>query len=208
MKKFIAMIIMIACLSISMIPARAYEVLQCDYWRSGSDTVGRWFSVPKVYRIKYGEDANFKFLESFTHARTQWTGAGRSSEWVVSESGADIKCYGGTVLEIYENTGKSVDPNLAGLTTYWSAFECNLDYQGATKKLRRMSGANVYILNRGYGAGGNGLSKYKNTFTHELGHAFGWIGHSSVNSDVMYTYNSTHITLSDPEKNHLCQIFY
>ena len=208
MKKYITMAVIMACLCMAMIPVRAYQVLQCDHWRSGSDTVGRWFSVPKVYRIKYGDDANFKFLESFTHARTQWSAAGRSSEWVTSESSANIKCYGGTVLEIYENTGKSVDPNYTGLTSYGSTFECNLDYQGTTKKLRRMSWACVYILNRNYGSDPSGPSKYKKTFTHELGHAFGWIGHSPDNGDVMYMYNSTTITLSDPEKYHLCQIFY
>ena len=39
MKKYITMAVIMACLCMAMIPVRAYQVLQCDHWRSGSDYV-------------------------------------------------------------------------------------------------------------------------------------------------------------------------
>lgn len=48
---------------------------------------------------------------------------------------------------------------------------------------------------------------YKNTAIHEMGHLFGWNGHSSKSTDVMYKYASEITSLQKDEKTHLKQIY-
>ena len=59
-----------------------------------------------------------------------------------------------------------------------------------------------YIINKGLG-----IDAQKKTFTHEVGHALGWFGHSAGNTDVMYAYGSQYLYLTMRDKNHLCQIY-
>lgn len=50
-------------------------------------------------------------------------------------------------------------------------------------------------------------NEYKETCTHEMGHALGWSGHSGNSSDIMYAYGSSITTLTTNEKNHLSQVY-
>ena len=54
---------------------------------------------------------------------------------------------------------------------------------------------------------GTTTDNYTNTATHELGHALGWMGHSTVNTDIMYAYCNGITVLSSAEKIHLSQIY-
>lgn len=50
-------------------------------------------------------------------------------------------------------------------------------------------------------------NNYKTIAIHEMGHLFGWKGHSTNSSDVMYEAISSAITLTNRDKNHLKQIY-
>ena len=49
--------------------------------------------------------------------------------------------------------------------------------------------------------------KLKNTVTHEMGHALGWIGHSSNSNDVMYSVRSSISVLTSRDITHLEQVY-
>jgi len=51
------------------------------------------------------------------------------------------------------------------------------------------------------------VNLYRNTMTHELGHALGWFGHSGNASDIMYSARSTKTTISTRDARHLSQIY-
>lgn len=42
---------------------------------------------------------------------------------------------------------------------------------------------------------------------HEVGHSLGWFGHSTLSSDIMYSYSTENITLTTRDKNHLVQVY-
>lgn len=80
---------------------------------------------------------------------------------------------------------------------------CYLEYLGLngieTKIMESVTSATVFIVDRQVSLTDTITNQYKNTFLHETGHAFGWRGHSSSISDVMYYSNSSvsSLTLHD-----------
>lgn len=66
-----------------------------------------------------------------------------------------------------------------------------------------MAYARGYIINDS----NNTLNIYMNAATHELGHALGWMGHSTDKNDVMGAYSFGLYKLSDHDKCHLSQVY-
>ena len=54
---------------------------------------------------------------------------------------------------------------------------------------------------------GRTANGYTKTALHEMGHLFGWGGHSSSTQDVMYGKSSEITSLTLRDKNHLKQIY-
>ena len=50
-------------------------------------------------------------------------------------------------------------------------------------------------------------NQYKNTASHEIGHAIGWNGHGSSSNMIMYSSNSSVITLSTNDVLHIAQMY-
>jgi predicted Zn-dependent protease len=50
-------------------------------------------------------------------------------------------------------------------------------------------------------------NNYKNTAMHEMGHIFGWSGHSSNSTHVMYGTVSAVTSLAEADKNHVKQVY-
>ena len=67
-----------------------------------------------------------------------------------------------------------------------------------------MQRAIVYIPDTESGSFDN---HYYGTFLHEMGHAIGWLGHSTVSADVMYTYSNGVIVLTQRDKLQVLQDF-
>lgn len=199
-KRTIAVLIMALILSLKTVCA--YNELDINYWYSNSNEVAFWSSVPNAYALKLNSNYSFAFDGAFSHARTQWNGAGVVSAWTTLMNAANIMCYGGTYSQIYSYTGVNVPITDSGLTSATSVFSFYLNWIGQTKYLYRNTSATVYIVD--LGADQDHLFK---TFTHELGHAMGWEGHSSEPTDVMYAYSSGITTLTDRDKDHLSQFY-
>ena len=188
-KKIFAIFFAISLLTLS-VRAKAYEVLNCQYWYSDSNSVGRWAFSPTITSVKLNDNEAFGFVSAYLYAKDAWNNAGISLAHTSSTS-ANIVCYGGTASEIYERTGFSLSDTTTGLTSYSSTMYKYLNYNGTQYNLRNMSRATVMIKDRGAT-----LNQYKKTTMHEMGHALGWMGHSSYSTDVMYASSSSVTTLS------------
>ena len=105
-------------------------------------------------------------------------------------------------------TGYSVPVEDLGVTVYSGTLFAYLNYQGQQKQLKSMDYARVYIVDRQLGyLSTYWENEYKAAFTHELGHAFGWFGHSTQSGDLMYSDPVGVYTIQNRDKNHLLQVF-
>lgn len=211
MKKLVSYLMVFLFLFVA-VPIKAYPVLQCTYWYSNNIIIGQWTTTPKIYRKKLAANSDFPFSSVYNYAITEWTNAGISSTAVSSASLADITCYGGTRQKIESEFGIVIPSNVLGRSFIdYGSVICSLEYQGPngieTKTMKSVTSATVFIIDRQVSLTTMITNKYKNTFLHELGHAFGWAGHSSSNSDVMYYSNTTVSSLTLRDKRHLCQVF-
>ncbi|MGF2617493.1 matrixin family metalloprotease [Rossellomorea vietnamensis] len=172
------------------------------FWESNKATIARWKSVPDVYYYAVDGSLQGTLPTYVSHARSQWNTAGVPNYSTTSSSGAEIKIYGGTYTNL-----KSIEPSLTtdntGLMTPTYSYEGEWIANGSTKTGYKFSSAKVYVV---YKTGKSG-SGYKKTTTHEIGHALGWLGHTSYSSDVMYAYASEITTLTSRDKRHLNQIY-
>ena len=175
------------------------------YWYSDYYLIVKWSSKSPDYWYEVADTSmTLGNLGNYVgHAVSQWNGAGMNSAKAYNKSSADIKIYGGTyeTLKIMEPSLTSSNTGLTDWTgeTYIGEYY----YNGHEIGTYQPTGANVYIVQKS-GKTDNG---YKNTTTHELGHAFGWYGHTSYSSDVMYAYATEITILTSRDKNHLMQIY-
>ena len=187
--------------------AIAYE--EIDYWYSNEDSIGTWVSIPTIRGKFLGCSFSAPLMENyfnnaFNHSRQEWASAGINTTFHFGTiTSANIACYGGTRTQIQVETGVYVDTMYAGLTTYSCSFLAYLSYGGAIKKLYKMSTGVKVLLPYRPGVAEQG---YKNVMLHELGHALGWIGHSTNNGDVMYSFENGNIYLTLRDKRHLKQV--
>lgn len=162
--------------------------------------------VPTVYVKKLNSNTSFVFYDGMVNGCTQWASALSTSVPYSSTSAysnSDIRFYGGTPAQI-NATGKiTYVSGTNGRTEY--TFSTNLTqlfYMGMTKWLRKYYSATGYVADVG-----NTETHQRETCVHELGHALGWCGHSTVSSDVMYAYEAYTYTLTFRDKNHLSQVY-
>lgn len=172
-----------------------------SYWDTDSSQIARWGSTPTVYNYAVDGSLQGTLPTYVSYAISQWSNAGISCS-STSNSSANIKIYGGT----YDNL-KSMAPDLTtndtGLTLSYSNYEGDWIALGIYRSGKKLTSASTYIV---YESGKSGVG-YKNTVTHELGHALGWYGHSSGSSDIMYPYATNYIILSTVDKRHLKQVY-
>ena len=174
-------------------------------WYSDSSQVGFWQSTPSIGWKKIDGGSNFNFGAAFSHGRTQWENAGKPTDSPPSTGSVSIACFGGyqSTLEARFNVDLT---GLNGATAVSSTYFAQLNYNGATKQLRKLQGTQVIMIV----SNGHSQEQYNNTFTHELGHALGWFGHSSHSQngkDIMLSYGTKHQNLTDFDINHLNQIY-
>lgn len=205
MKKAAAILTACVLLCVYVLNSYAYNTLQVFYWHSNSNNVGHWASTPTISSINYSTSANFYYLAAYPHATAQWSSAGISTSPDGWSWSSNIICRGGTITQLVNNVPNLTYDQLigkSGLTLYTSNMDAYLDYYGVQKYRYQMTAATVLIIDCG-----ETLNEEKKTFTHELGHALGWIGHSNVSSDIMYYATSSVTSLTTNDKEHLVQIY-
>lgn len=102
----------------------------------------------------------------------------------------------------YESTGLTIDNKLNGVTYYTYTREGIWQYGSSSKTGCKITNAVGYIIDKGHT-----IEEYRNTCTHELGHALGWFGHSGNSSDIMYSLGTSVTSLTARDVNHLSQIY-
>jgi len=199
--KAVAVLISLCILTLTVF---ASGTLSC--WYSDKDQIGRWStSQLTVYYDKLNTSSDFSFYYSFANAENEWEAA-LGIAIVLSKSQADayapIRYYGGTREEL---SAMGFIPNIGenGNTLFGKNNPENWTYNSTTKKVFNMAYARGYIINDS----NNTLNIYMNAATHELGHALGWMGHSTDKNDVMGAYSFGLYKLSDHDKCHLSQVY-
>ena len=191
------------CISLSS-TVYAYETITCYYWFSDSLIVSKWLSTPTISYNKLNSNNNFPFEVSYVYAKNKWSNEGISSTSAGTSRTSNIPCYGGTRSQILAGVGLSIAAGETGATFGSSTLYKYINYSGYTKYLHYQSSASqtVCIVDNN-----RTEAQYKKTFCHELGHAFGWKGHSAYSTDVMYAYESSVTTLTYRDIYHLTQVY-
>jgi hypothetical protein len=177
-------------------------------WYSDENEIRKWENGrPTIWagNLGTGGFTNTEFNSYVTHGRSQWTAAGIPTTLVTSDgANANIRIYGGTysvLKSIY--TWLDSDVNGTAVYTGGATFLGTLKYGSTYKNMYYANPpVNVYVISKNRTA-----DQYKKTFTHEIGHALGWKGHSPHPSDIMYHAGSSVTGLTFRDKNHLKQVY-
>ncbi|MCL1807845.1 MAG: matrixin family metalloprotease [Oscillospiraceae bacterium] len=188
----------------------AADLGSLSYWDSDGEAIGRWsksgsfYLIPDVRAIKLNSTSSV--YVHFSHAVDQWkTALGYpifvSNDPVTSSSGMGF--WGGTISEINAlGVFSPVPSGINGSCTTNFSIEGTWKHGTMNKDGRLLSKARGYVVESNRTA-----NEYKNTSTHELGHALGWSGHSSGASTIMYAYGSSVISLTNTDTRHLKQVY-
>lgn len=164
-----------------------------SYWYSDSSSIGYW-TVPRKIYLSYSESSAGTAAKN---AATQWTNPGVSSSFVTSGSNMTFACYPYSTCVQLE---PSIPTSAAGYTTSYTSYVGDFEYGSTYKRGYEVSGAFCYLIT-------DTSANYVGDCAHELGHAFGWMGHSTSSSDIMYAYANSPTNLTTRDKNHLNQVY-
>jgi len=188
-------------------------------WISDDNKIGRWGAktsdIPRtIYYRQISTGDNLDLQTAVQHAANQWNAAfgltGSNRMTIQSFSGsppsdAKIIFYGGITSEL-ETIFGSGKVNSNGGCDQNSIFEGLWTYGNSTKEGRLMTKAPCWVRRNSNFT----QDHYNNVATHELGHALGWMGHSSTKGHVMYVRNLTDgysTALKTAEIKHLQQAY-
>ena len=171
--------------------------------------MGIWGSssfVVYIGNISVNPSSVFPFATACTFAANQWANGLPATVTLTNTYGNQtFSVFGGTVDDFdaagYDTSGFST---ITAKTDIVWTYEGDWGYNG-TPPYRdgyRMLFANCIILDKG-----RTEIQYKNTIMHEMGHAIGWYGHSSVSTDVMYGIETTVTSLTTRDQNHISQVY-
>lgn len=157
-----------------------------------------------VYELSSSSDFNSNYRAAVSHAAGQWNPVLPISITQASVYAALNSIYGGTRSQLLE-TFPSIGPITTGITAVsTNGKPTSVKYKNVKKSVYQLqAGGKMAIVEMSDRTAAN----YKNTATHEMGHLFGWDGHSDGSTDVMSSNSSDRIALTTRDKTHLKQIY-
>lgn len=157
-----------------------------------------------VYELSSNSSFNSNYRAAVSHAAAQWNPVLPISVTQTSVYSALNSIFGGTRSQLLDRF-PSLPTNATGITIAKPApGSTTVSYNGSLRYVYEIAGGgSVGIVEKN----GRTATDYKNTATHEMGHLFGWKGHSSGNADVMYATATRITTLTVRDKAHLKQIY-
>lgn len=197
----------ISILLIFSLTVPAFAVSSISVWYSDKDYIaytpydGSYY----VYNLSSSSDYTTNFQSAISRARTQWNSVLPISISETSFNYALSYVYGGTRSQLLD-----VFPNLStsntGLThhPFKDGESATVNYNGSSKTVYTLqTGGKMCVVERS----GRTANGYKKTAIHEMGHLFGWMGHSSNSADIMYSSASEITSLTTRDKTQLKQIY-
>ena len=202
-------------------------------WRSNRSEIGRWNNIPSnVYVVRlssYNSNFSTHLLLGMNYGTQQWESALGFSTNVtflpdVDIDGGEIESYVGSGIQFFGGTAEQIDAllyNFNGASPYYNHgavtreryVSYNYDqliHQGDTNYGHVLAEVRGFIKDSSQGTGEAALNHYRALCTHELGHAYGWLGESIYGTDVMYSLNcetDDDYTLNSYEIQHLKQYY-
>lgn len=187
--------------------AHATDIGSLSYWESDDDNIGRWVDKSvMIWSRKLNSNGSFSYTSAVNSAATKWSSAlGIPISFTTTNPYAGVFYFGGTSDEITAYTGYEMPSNVTGLTNYTSYMkEGTRTYNGNKKNSYAFVTVNVFLLDKSRSS-----IQYANTALHELGHAMGWMGHTSTSypNTVMYPTATTITSLTTCDIRHLSQVY-
>ena len=170
------------------------------FWFSDSDKIAYWDSTVYIYCTIAG---GFYFNDIYAYARQKWSNAGMPTSFTNSSSNANILVFAGTETLIEALSGIDIGPYETGLTVGASTHMYYATYGSYSKSVRKqLAQQKILIPHRN-----RTENEYKKTTMHELGHALGWMGHSSNEADIMWSGASSLTSLSNRDIKQIIQLY-
>ena len=217
MLSFICIVVFLLC----PIRSKALEYIgTLSYWYSDDSKVGKWANTNRAIGVitlnSQNTTFNPYFSDGMANAKIQWNNALGSSFSTVGyySSSSSFNAYGGSRDEILAAaigfSSSDLSPNTGGQTNiigsiwgYFKHWPSGTYY--VTKTAYNISSSVSCVLDKQYET--NYGKKIKHTCLHEIGHAVGWFGHSSMYGDTMYPSVNVGLTISSEAEEHLVQIY-
>lgn len=177
-----------------------------NFWYSDETSVKYTPYDGSYYVYNLSTDSTFGtyFRAAVSHAAAQWSAVLPIGVSETSFNYALNYVYGGTRSQLLD-TFPDLSTDFSGLTyTLPSGQSTTITYMGSPRTVSALQAGNRMCIVEISGRTANG---YKKTATHEMGHLFGWDGHSPLETDVMYGTASEITSLTSRDKTHLKQIY-
>ena len=178
-----------------------------EYWYSGSEKISHWNKARKIFVYNYSSNDNFDLDSYVGFAAYQWSSqAGIGCPVNGTETSYNIIVYGGTEAQLVDAGVFADCSKINGKCANTKKYEGTYTYNGEEKKGYYSTAGKIAIVEK---SNPRTDTAYGKTTAHELGHALGYLGHSTTRGDIMYTTSTANTTnaLTEQDVNHLSQVF-